>query len=80
MSENVLRWHPYPKEKPPAFFTCYLITLRYKPNHDFTILNRDAWIKSPDDGYWERFNDHPEFEIVAWAELPEPYTQEAKND
>lgn len=80
MSENTVKWHPYPNDKPPSVLKEYLVTLRYKPNKEFAILNKDTWDCYERGGSWERFNNDPYFEIVAWAEKPELYKTEKDYD
>lgn len=64
MSENKVKWHPYPEEK-PIFDDDYLITVKYKH-----LPNR-VYICSGVNGL---FNIKPD--VIAWAELPEPYKEE----
>lgn len=63
-------WHPYPEEKPDPYFTC-LVTI-HLPHKN--IVGCDYM--TPHNGWWKN-NDN---EVIAWAELPEPYRPEAKNE
>lgn len=70
MSENTVKWHPYPKEMPDmAGGENYLVIIKHK---------RKAKIKIMKSG--ERGCFTPPFfgEIIAWAELPEPYNPKEK--
>ena len=74
MSENKVKWHPYPEEKPKNdSLNPYLVTWLYdgvcgkEPEVDLFYYEDDA------------FKWNLENEVIAWAELPEPY-KEQKND
>ena len=74
MSENKVKWHPYPKEKPPItdlIFTEYLVTRKSRVN---TVVDIDLWVNQ---GHW---NVSYNRSVRAWAELPEPYRPEMKNE
>lgn len=68
MSENSVRWHPYPKEKPPK--ECYyLVTVRYICaflDEGYVEINIDMYR-----GYFKKRN----WQVIAWAELPKPYKE-----
>ena len=61
--ETKVKWHPYPKERPPKDDD-YLITTKYKRTRK--VMSWDS-VK----GYFYTEND-----VIAWAELPEPYKGE----
>lgn len=66
MSKNRVKWHPYPKEKPPKE-GLYLITLKFGNTKDVSMgyLTKDIYSNT----------------LTAWAEIPEPYNpEEDKND
>lgn len=67
MSENKVKWHPYPEENPKKSGD-YLVYIR-AGDKIFTYIA--YWIDSI--GIFE-----PRFvgRILAWAELPEPYKEE----
>lgn len=65
MSENEVKWHPYPKEKPKREGV-YLVTLK-----DEEVTS--DWFNS---GYFRFYVD----DVIAWAELPEPYRPKVKNE
>ena len=68
-------WHPYPDEKPPKDGV-YLVTMR-------------VWDATYED-YFEgvgffyfmntNFKEDAIHEVIAWAEKPEPYRPEDKNE
>ena len=78
MSENKVKWHPYPKEKPPVKdndkVEDYLVTIRYRK--EILVINASF---SP---YCKQFyreymiSDLDKF-VTAWAEIPEPYKEES---
>ena len=65
MSENKVKWHPYPQEKPPKE-GLYLITLKFGNTKDVSMgyLTKDIYSNT----------------LIAWAEKPEPYNPEEKNN
>ena len=67
MSENKVKWHPYPQEI-PVEDNDYLITVKYS--------RRAKKVTT-----WDSVNGYFYIEgnVTAWAELPEPY-KEQKND
>lgn len=73
-------WHPYPETKPKKE-DHYLLTVEYPFLSEYKEpIDREIRI-----GYWAcgRFftNLHDVYHrVTAWAELPEPYRQEAKNE
>lgn len=65
MSENKVKWHPYPQEKPNEKDT-YIVTLKFGKDLLTSITD---WIPEQNT-FWD-FGDS----VVAWAELPEPYKE-----
>lgn len=59
-------WKPYPENKPSDEdeYQDFLITIFDGSNTSVTI---DQWLSV---GCWDRYLD---FEVIAWAEKPEPY-------
>lgn len=57
-------WHPYPEEK-PKINVDYLVT--YKGIGYGIRVGFDGWQTNES---WASFKDD---EVIAWAELPEPY-------
>ena len=66
MSKNRVKWDPYPQEKPPKQMQSYLTTM---PKG---IVGINTFIDSVFGLY--------DNEVIAWAELPEPYKEEKNND
>ncbi len=69
-------WHPYPKEKPKDD-GYYIVTINpflnsYPVVSDFwksmTVCDED-FSKTETVSFWERYGG----QVLAWAELPEPY-------
>ena len=60
MSENKVKWHPYPQER-PIEDDDYLITI--KGNHIKKVMKWNSV-----NGYFNIYVN-----VTAWAELPEPY-------
>ena len=75
MSENKVIWHKYPDEKPknnsdiPYLVTCLFDGFSRK---EFIV---DMFYYEEDSLKWNPQND-----VIAWAELPEPYNPEEKNN
>ena len=67
MSENKVKWHKYPNEKPEKYRE-YIITVNIR-QHLYTTTS--DWM--PD---LNKFFSYRNEVIVAWAELPEPYKEE----
>ena len=67
MSEIKTVWHPYPKEKPIEFTWCLITSL---------IGNRKVSIRMFGKTQFSIRDD----EVIAWAELPEPYKEEKGNE
>lgn len=71
MSENKVKWHPYPEEKPKKS-DLYLITVKninIKPFVCQDVFNDYTKVF--------RFERYSMIEkIIAWAELPEPYNED----
>ena len=63
MSENKVKWHPYPQER-PIEDDDYLITVKYRRARKVTT--------------WDSVNGYfyIEGDVTAWAELPEPYKED----
>ena len=75
MSENKVIWHKYPEEKPKNNSNIpYLVTWLFdafgtkEPTVDMFYYEEDS------------FKWNPENEVIAWAELPEPYKEEKGNE
>ena len=67
-------WHPYPETK-PKISGKYLVTLTSDDENDEPIVTtRQYNTKS------EKFLPKWCSDIIAWAELPQPYQQEVKNE
>lgn len=66
MSETKTVWHPYPQEKPPKQMESYLTTM---PKG---IVGINTFIDSVFGLY--------DNEVIAWAELPEPYNPKENNN
>ena len=64
MSENKVKWHPYPQEQPPKD-GLFLVTLKFgnKKEVEMAYLIKDINSKN----------------LIAWAELPRPYKEENTN-
>ena len=70
MSENKVIWHPYPNEKPKNNSDIpYLVTWLFDG-----VLGKepvvDMFYYEDDSFKWNQNN-----EVIAWAEIPEPYKQ-----
>ena len=63
MSENKVKWHPYPQER-PIEDNDYLITVKYRRRRK--VMKWDSF-----NGYFNVYVD-----VIAWAEMPEPYKEE----
>ena len=63
MSENKVKWHPYPQER-PIEDDAYLITVKYRRTRKVM-----KWYCF--NGYFSIYGD-----VIAWAEMPEPYKEE----
>ena len=63
MSENKVKWHPYPQER-PIEDDDYLITVKCRRTRKVTT--------------WDSVNGYfyIEGDVTAWTELPEPYKEE----
>ena len=70
-----IKWHPLFKEKPPRHGS-YLVTIADYENYvgirKYSIWNR--WCKY---SIWNRWKNH---DIIAWAELPEPFDSRKKSN
>ena len=66
----MIDWRQYPNKRPYVDKE-YLIT--YKTNTRGRGVTADRWLPI---GCWDKFAD---FEVLAWAELPEPF-KEKRND
>lgn len=62
------RWHPVAKEGEPKKYGSYLLTLK------------NGWVTEDfyhiDYGEWSKTHQRTIYEVVAWREKPEPYTEE----
>lgn len=83
VTESKVKWHPYPKEKPKDD-GYYIVTINpflnsYPVVTDFwksmTACDED-FSKTETVSFWERYGG----QVLAWAELPEPYEQEAQDE
>ena len=72
MSETKTIWHPYPETKPTKKDR-YLINLDDGNGHQYITIA--TFYK---DTFWE--NGAIDHIVIAWAELPEPYRPEVKNE
>ena len=61
--ETKVKWHPYPKERPPKDDD-YLITIKGK--HIKKVMKWNSV-----NGYFNIYVN-----VIAWAELPKPYKEE----
>ena len=68
MSENTVKWHPFPQEKPKKD-NKYLVSIKTR---DYGFTSTSHWIGSHD-----TFRDYWDECISAWAELPEPYKEDS---
>ena len=62
MSENTVKWNPFPQEKPYCDDK-YLVSVKLRKSEYVTVLMYF-------DDEFENFHD---CEVMAWAELPKPY-------
>ena len=63
MSENKVKWHPYPQEKPNEKDR-YIVALKFGKD---LLRSTTDWI--PEQNTFLGFGNS----VVAWAEVPEPY-------
>ena len=70
MSENEVKWHPYPEEKPLQSGD-FLVTVKKAECEIVMVRFYNDW------GEKFNFNDK---QILAWTELPEPYQPEDENE
>lgn len=70
MSENTVKWHPYPKEKPKCADE-YLVTINCGY---FNTTSTSDW----KEGKFTDYENEPQKigSIIAWAEMPEPYKED----
>lgn len=66
MSENKVKWNPYPQEKPLKEGR-YLVTLKH-------IFRNFVVIRSYPNSDWDKEV------VIAWAELPKPYDKRRTRD
>ena len=66
MSETKTVWHPYPAETPPRKNTTYLVTQKTQCEESGIRVTTARWCART----WQAVD------ILAWAELPEPYKPE----
>ena len=67
---TLVDWHPYPETKPEPYFTC-LVTIR-SPHKVFVRCD----YMTPNEGWWKNSDN----EVIAWAELPQPYRPEVNDE
>ena len=69
-------WHPYPKEKPKEYDE-YLVTIRVWDEDDYfeKVITLFYFV---DEDHFAVEKDN--YEVVAWDELPEPYSPEKVNE
>ena len=67
MSETKIVWHPYPKEKPIEFTWCLITSLSGNRKVSIRMFGKTQFSIRDD-------------EVIAWAELPEPYKEEKGNE
>lgn len=72
MSESKILWHKYPDEKPQRNDD-YLVTIKTSRK---LYISKDCY--DINEGEFE-FEFMTEI-IIAWAEMPEPYNPEAKDE
>lgn len=65
-------WHPYPQKK-PALYVLVLVTIEF--SKDLRKVSVDYL--TPIEGWWKHCLGE---RVIAWAELPEPYRPEVKNE
>lgn len=71
-----IQWHKYPEET-PGYYGDYLITYTIpvkSPENRTEVTYFDRWT---DGNCWDVFKDK---DVIAWAELPEPYKRGEKNE
>ena len=69
MSENRVKWHPYPEEKPKNnSVEPYLVSVRC-----FEEIIVDMEYYEDDSFKWFPYGEDKR--VVAWAELPDPYEE-----
>ena len=66
MSENKVKWHPYPKEK-PSIEDDYLVTVRGDLNPFIYYLHYTPY-RLERGSQWTH--------VTAWMDKPEPYKEE----
>jgi|GEM_PF-1645157 len=74
MSETKVVWHKFPDEKPKIKENesrDYLITVSY---YGRILVTKDYWLGG---GRWYEYH---KYDVLAWAELPEPYNRRNNND
>ena len=64
MSENKVKWHKYPEEKPEVEYQEFLVT-----SERLEEVCIDLWTGK----HWDMY-----MHVIAWAELPEPYREGEK--
>ena len=70
MKKVEIEWNPYPKEK-PKFSDEYLVTVNCGY---FNTTSASNW----KDGKFTDYENEPQKigSIIAWAEMPEPYSED----
>ena len=66
MSENKVKWHPYPKEEPPEEDD-YLVTVRGDLNPFIYYLYYSSYTTGRG-SQWDY--------VTAWMDIPKPYKEE----
>ena len=67
MSENKVKWHPYPQEIPEKE-NLYIVSIKDRKK---SFTSASYWDRKVFGVYWDE-------DVTAWAELPDPY-KELKN-
>lgn len=70
-SENTVKWHKFPKEKPTVSGT-YLVTIFNKKTKQTAIAIDFFHCAEGLESIWFAYNNN-ESKVKAWAELPNPF-------
>ena len=71
MSENKVKWHPYPEDE-PEYYKSVLVTLIHKDGSE--LVSIDQLHYRPNSKRKKEWGfDNTELKVVAWAEKPDPY-------
>ena len=68
MSENKVKWHPYPEDRPVDLVRSYLVTDIYNKKREVSFY---FWYSLKN-----KFLEEDIAPVIAWAEMPEPYKEE----